>query len=258
MATNPVFLSPALPAELLTFIINQTSHPTTLIICMTRTEFLQSLLQDVPGKELTTEQNHDLPPTSDTKQSPKTSNTSNFPQLVSAPLFQTAIARHIRLVFIPTVTHLRAFMSVFPATDTKVAAPPEDTLTTRTGTNRRPPHPLLLVYGFLALHRDTSEWSAQGLSNTAAALVEVARENGFRAVIVEPRADRMEGEGTEMEALLGAGLPVITGAMRRANGDGEEGGWTGRKVDVRRVLGRWFGFEGGHWDLWQKLEAQGC
>lgn len=237
----PIILSPALPSELLTYIIQQEAYPTTLIICSSRAEFLTHLISDV----------HDT-----TRRPPRPETDRNA--LISSPLYQVAIARHIRMVFVPTVSHLRAYLSVFTNEDSKVPPPPD---LPSAHTKRQP---LLLVYGFLNLHRDTSEWSAQGISSTAASFVEAARRTGFRAVLVDfarrppgqSEGDRYGEEGgvgnslpgTE-EPLLSEEVTVLSASAWKAGADLDDAAWTGRKVTLGRVLGRWFRYGEGNWDM---------
>ncbi|KAK3324572.1 hypothetical protein B0T19DRAFT_402793 [Cercophora scortea] len=232
MDSHPLLLSPALPAELLHYIIHQCAFPTTLVICSTRADFLSSLSQNIRDQQQQ-QQNQKT----QYLQTPKTTAAT---ELLAAPLYQVAVARHIRIVFIPTVSHLRAFLSVFSVQDSKVPAPP----LTSPGLPTSGKRSLLLVYGFLDMHRGTSEWSAQGLSNTAAVFVETARRVGFRAVAVEPRGAPEEGRQTGMAGLLTEMIPILSGGSRRRTGPDLDGsGWAGRTVDVQRVLGRWFRFQ---------------
>ncbi|PSR77389.1 hypothetical protein BD289DRAFT_445438 [Coniella lustricola] len=190
MATVPLILSPASPSQLLTSIVQTERHPTTLIVCSSKAHFLSSLVADYRP------QPHRSAATDTT--------------LLTTPLYQLAIARHIRLVFVPTVSHLRAFLSVFNPADSPVPPPPPRPRSPSSPSRaarlhsikkqaRRQRQPRLLVYGFLALHRDTSEWSAQGLTSTAATLIEAARTSGLRAVIVEPPKSADDDAGIDAE-----------------------------------------------------------
>ncbi|KUI53727.1 hypothetical protein VP1G_01183 [Cytospora mali] len=245
MAAGPVIFSPALPSELLAYIIQHQTHPTTLIICYSRAEFLAHLISDVQN----TTRRILYPETDPSDPSRPTDSRPNVNALLASPLYQVAIARHIRMVFVPTVSHLRAYLSVFTNDDSKVPPPPAST------SARTKRQPLLLVYGFLNLHRDTSEWSAQGISSTAASHVDAATRAGFRAVIVDyPRrpSRQSDGNGDEAEdddggevseaedSLLSAEVTVLSASARRAGVDLDDAAWTGRKVTVGRVLGRWF------------------
>lgn len=243
MPPTPLVLSPALPSELLAYIVQHESHPTTLLICSPRANFLASLIADVKDSL-------PLHPQNNFETDPKSPATS----LLAAPLYQVATARHIRILFIPTVSHLRAYLSVFSMTDSKIPPPPSNAV----GDRKQPP--LLLVYGFLGMHHDTSEWSAQGIGATAAGVVEAARRCGFRAVVVDdPRVcavrapsdgseDQSEGaEREESVSLLDEEVPLLSASVVRAGGDLDDAAWTGRKVALGRVLGRWFRYREGDW-----------
>lgn len=130
-----------------------------------------------------------------------------------------------------------------------------------------------MVYGLVELHRDTSEWSAQGLSRTLSCLVEVSGRDERSVVCLEERGcgveggvgmrgigeseGHIEGEGddrTEIgsdenmrrvhDNLRGwdQKVPILNGSVRRAGFEGEDSGWSGRTVEVGRIFARWSGF----------------
>jgi hypothetical protein len=209
MTKRPVLLPPASPSELLSYILNGHRYPTTLLIGASKQQFLQSLLENIKTPLETSDQSEDGPHA-----------------LLQATLYQVAVSRHIRIAFIPTVTHLRAYLAAFSSESAPVCAPPVAVDASS--------EPLLLVYGFLELHRLTSEWSAQGIGDSAAALVEAASSTGdhyLRAAIIEPTGGAEEASGDGREELV----PVLSGMSRR-----EDGSWIGRAVQARRILERWF------------------
>jgi hypothetical protein len=164
--------------------------------------------------------------------------------LLSSPLYQIATSRHIRVVYVPTVTHLRAYLSVFSPDDSRVPVPPSNFAATM-----RHSKPHILLYGFLELHRHTSEWSAQGLGNTTSALVELAHHLSWQALVIEPRRDT---RATPLEGVLRETVPIVSGlngGARWLGPDSEDGVWSGRTVEVGRVLGRWFRFQRALWDM---------
>lgn len=246
MSPSPLFLSPALPSELLTYIISKCTYPTTLIVCSTRTDFLSSLTSDVlrpvhpdviaEGEVEAEEPEQDSAPTG-------AAQITTRGHLLTAPLFQVAVSKHIRIVFTPTVSHLRVFLSLFSVTKSGVTPPPlfpqaETKVSRRT--------PLLIAFGFLDIHRDTSEWSAQGLGNTSAALVDAAAEAHFRAVVVE--AVRPGDEPSDLDSVVREHVPVLsTSSARKVATDPEDSGWSGRTVEIGRVLGRWFRSRNENW-----------
>lgn len=251
MSPTPLILSPALPSELLAHIIQHETYPTTLLICSPRAEFLASLMDDI--------WNPQTYPDAPTDPSSLPAATT----LLAAPLYQVAVARHIRLVFIPTVSHLRAYLSVFSPADSKVPSPPP-TSTLARGSGKK--QPLLMVYGFLGLHRDTSEWSAQGISATAAALVDVALKCGLRAVVVDAPGPAVREESAEggkgmsvvneggAKTMLAEEVPLLSASVVRAGGDLDDAAWTGRKVSLGRVLGRWFRHKEGNWTQRRRMK----
>jgi hypothetical protein len=241
MPPAPLALSPALPSELLTYILSQHPKPITLIICQPRAAFLSSLHSSVTTRQ------QSVPPDNDNESA------SEHPLLVPT-LHQVATSRHIKLVFIPTVSHLRAYLAVFPK---------EDHAQIRNGEEKGEKTPLLVVYGLVELHRDTSEWSAQGLGNSVAGLVEAGWRGQWEVVVVEERkvdeGDDLElgdlgmGEGEsgerDRQKVWAQRMPMLNGSVRRAGMESEYGGWSGRTVEVGRILGRWFRFAKGDWEL---------
>ncbi|KAK4126418.1 hypothetical protein N657DRAFT_679348 [Parathielavia appendiculata] len=287
---TPTFFSPALLSDLLQFIINRCSYPTTLIICADRAEFLSSLIQDLIQQQRpyqsdlqlqqhTTEDSHDTiaVPTYQkpdrNKNSPDTrppaaAHPPNGPQpepqqpqhsppqhhptpgkphpLLTPHLSQLSTTRHIRTIFVPTVSHLRAFLSLFPDSSSSAKTPPHPRPPPPLTQRQQRTAPLLVVFSFLALHRHTSEWSAQGLGASAALLVEAGRRAGLGVVLVEsasPSSNSTSRLG--MADVLGERVPVLSGgSAKRAGG---ESGWTGMTVNVGRLLRRWFRFRDGEW-----------
>ncbi|CAH0050252.1 unnamed protein product [Clonostachys solani] len=215
MAPRPVVLPPATPAQCLLDIASRYSYPTTVIITSTKEHFLGSLYEEASMHE--EQRAHDSPQT----------------PILCTTLLQVAASRHIRVLFVPTVTHLRAYLSVFSKEDSRVPQPPHQ----RPGQDS---HPALVVYGFLWLHRDTSEWSAQGLGDSAAALVEAAARNKLRAVVIEPTSDAgpapdPDSSLKQEEHPLKEQIPLLS--------EKKAGSWTARTVELHRVLTRWFEIE---------------
>lgn len=206
---RPVILSPASPSELLDYVLASHRHPTNVLVCWPRKQFLGALVQDIGGRTGQDDQHRRH-------------------ALLEAPLAQVAVSRHVAMAFVPTVTHLRSYLATFFACDSRTPPPPS----LYGPPSPDGPPPLLLVYGFLELHRDGTEWSAQGLNTSAAGLVESAARNGLRAAIVEPRKTESPEElGTSLDETV----PILSESKMR-----DDGSWSGRLVPVRCILGRWF------------------
>lgn len=247
MDFTPVFLSPRTPSEFLNYIITYHRYPTTLIIGCSKDDFLHTLALDVlRSSRQPTEDNPQAQAGAEPEtqaathhyQQPQEMKALSSHPLLHAPLIQVVVSRHIRVVFVPTVTHLRAFMaslsssSFSAASNSKVPAPP----VAPEPTGRLP---LLLVYGFLELHRGASEWSAQGLSTSVAAIVDAvasstsATGDRLRAAVMEPRGAAGHDDADQF---LGEQVPILNGSSLR-----DDGTWKGRVTEIRKVFDS-FGF----------------
>jgi len=58
-----------------------------------------------------------------------------------------------------------------------------------------------------------------------------------------------------MDGLLTEKIPILSGSAQRIGGSGAAG-WTGKTVDVRQVLGRWFRFMRGDWEHEEKVSNE--
>lgn len=120
------------------------------------------------------------------------------------------------------------------------------------------------MYGVVGLHRDTSEWSAQALGNTLAAVVEAGYRNNQNLVVFEERVvgdepDYFNGDEEITEEEVRAArrremvkgweeeVPMLNGGTWKGKTGESEGGWSGRPVEVGRIIGRWFQFKKGDW-----------
>ncbi|OAA48442.1 hypothetical protein NOR_01692 [Metarhizium rileyi] len=205
---QPTIMRPVTPSELFQYLIANTTYPTTVVIGWPRDQFTSACVEDI--------RQQDSRPAGDKGE-------LSHP-LLRATLLQTAISRHINIVFTPTVAHLRAYLSTFSACKSRIPAPPKPVPL------REPP--LLIVYGLLEIHRDGMEWSAQGIGLSTAAFVENAWRNKFRAVMAEPRKTT---QAEELEHSLKENVPVLTATSIK-----DDGSWSGPIVPVSRVLGSWF------------------
>lgn len=214
MANKCTLLTPALPSELLAYILKQhhTGQTTTLVICSRRADFVNSILHEVlahdgDDEEQLTRLDEPSAPVPDAAPAADVLH-NKYPHLVTSPLHQLVTSRHIRTLYMPTVTHLRSYFSVAGVasstsksasagitSSSKVPVPPSDDETVAAGgvtkSGSSTADAFIVMYGFLELHRDTSEWSAQGLSHSCSTLVEYAHHQlGLRGegevLLVEP------------------------------------------------------------------------
>jgi hypothetical protein len=216
--------------EMIDFILKQNVQ-TTLIICATRSSFLADLQDELQRTDI----GHLSHPR-------HYGDSMSLHPLLSPTLYLLATTKRVHVAFTPTLAHLRAYLSTFP-TNPKAKSP-----------HRHKPSSgvsVLVILSLVALHRPTSEYSAQGLSRTLAIAVETARLANMKLVLVENDKEDDNGivngiinltTGTLNRAqqdLWKEQVPILSGSIRFGNGEGVR---AGRTVDVGRVLGRWCRF----------------
>ena len=226
MNTTPAILPCMKILDFLEHIQNSHVAPTTVIICSPRESFLDDLAISMSEMNLGGEGNEE----------------STHPFMVPT-LHQLATSRTVTMAFTPTLAHLRAYFAVFkPDSEPRPEMEPQ-----RQGNSL----PLLAIYGFLELHRSTSEYSAQGLSRTLAIAIEAAIAARRRLIISESpklRASEELMEADEADEAYGVDLlnpwreqiPLLTGSIRL--GGREDRTWAGRTVEAARVVRRWCNF----------------
>ncbi|OAA57055.1 hypothetical protein SPI_07436 [Niveomyces insectorum RCEF 264] len=217
------------PSEILNHVLAHYVYPSTLIICTASDDFVRRCVNESDNDD------------DDSKSNTRRNDGDPLPQ---ASLLEVAVARHIRVVFVTTVVHLRAFLAAFDPRASRVVPPPKIAHGDAVNDNDTTTTPTLVVYGFGRLHHATSEWSAQGLSASAAVLVEAAERTGFDAVVVDVHGadnddDNNDGATEQYTSILDARVPVLGAVARKQL---QRAGYPLRTVRVRAVLGRWFWF----------------
>ncbi|KAH8596087.1 hypothetical protein B0O99DRAFT_123179 [Bisporella sp. PMI_857] len=224
-------LTPALPSELIDFVLkaHATFYIRTLIICQPRPAFIESFCRCFTGDEPLRE----------------------VPESGWETLNQVAASKQVQSIFVPTVSHLRAILAGL-------------TCGSNDGASNQEPHdiskkkPTILVYGLVSLHEDTSQWSTQGFGNTLSSLLDLGLKTHAGVMIVEERRlDHRESEDFRQQSRARRKsirinqawqqeVPLLGGSERR-DGLGESAGYSGRTVEVSRILARWFRFDEGSW-----------
>jgi hypothetical protein len=217
---TPEMLTFNLPTEFLERLL-EADISTTLIVCSTRTAFIQDLLACVPSR---TPNN---PPSNSPLEHLDEASLEHEPGPFLVPTIHlVATSSKIRLVYCHTLEHLRAFLSVFQAREHSPAAEASKSC--------------LAILNPITLHYDTTEFSAQGLSGTFGLAVEVAAKTRHDLIICE-----CEGVGDHDDIFRGTELwemevPLLNGTARFGESDRD---WAGRMVRLKRVVERWFIFK---------------
>ena len=225
---TPVALPPLLGIEFLSWLLKHHEGPTILLICCTREGFLADLQANL--KQLPCE-------------SPATT-TSNANRglvhpLLNPTIYLVARSRSIHLVFVPTLPHLRAYLSTYKL-------PPNSESSSLTSIQSGFRVPILAIWGLVYAHRSTAEHSAQGLSRTLAAAVESASLAKQRLVLAEakiPGTGVQDGDteafDVTFENLWKEQVPVLSGSIRFG---GEDRVWAGKTIEVGHILAKWCRF----------------
>ena len=269
-ATNsqPSAIYPIEVADFLHFVLEHHFTPSTLIVCSSQASFLQRLtasIEDQSRKRQAAE--NDERPSRPSSSSGDTQRpvearpfTPEHPLLIPT-LHQLSRSTTLKLAFCPSLESLRAYLCVYNLDETL----PFDNSTQSENTtyvlggcavHRQP---LLALLNPINLHRNTSSFSAQGLSRTLASAVEAAHRSHQRLILAEcpspvriPSAegglivsddDREMEEVDQAEERRQAEDPLeeqvaILNVTTRTFGAGERG-WAGRTVKVRGIVERW-------------------
>lgn len=210
--------SPSL-VELINSILKVHTAPTTLVICATRETFLQDLQTDLH------------------RDSPE----SLHPLLVPT-IHLLATTRTIRLAFTPTLGHLRAYLATYQLTiETLEKSSRLQGLVSLS--------PMLFIFGLIALHSSSTEFSAQGLSRSVAMAIEAAYNARAKLVLAELRkkgengimdtGDQIAESKTEYDPWRQQ-VSLLNCSVRFGD---DSRPWSGRTIEVRTIVGRWCKFE---------------
>jgi len=217
-------------ADFLNYILDDSdASATVLIACSTRDFFLEQLSACT----------RDSPPAQDKQQyehGPSlgllSQSTQHTRSLLAKTIGLIAQSQRVKLVFCPTVAHLRAYLSVLLANMqqwVKIS-------------NSRHCQKVLAILDPVALHWNTVEFSAQGLSRTLASAVEAASKQDASLVLSECAHTTNASYPERGEVLWNMHVPLLSDAIRI--GDDGRSTWTGRGISIKRIAQRWFRFDG--------------
>ncbi|KAH8705501.1 hypothetical protein BGW36DRAFT_285067 [Talaromyces proteolyticus] len=213
-------------ADLVDYLLYDSSRPTTLIVCSTRAKFLEQLAASV-SKRIRESQDQI------SSEEPLHSLEANRESIQSRPpdplLTKTigilANSRSVRLVFCTSLEHLRAYLSSLGTGLRKGSAGQDTARGTR-----------IVVVDLVALHYMSTEFSAQGLLRTLALAVETAARITSSLVLCECEDAMVARNPNRGQRLWDLHVPIVSGTARLQDGV--------RQITVKQVAQRWFRFEG--------------
>lgn len=230
-------------AEFVQHVLDDKSQPSHLVVCASKEVFVQQLLDACvqPNRDADERSSQDGEPTIGEEPTAATHTLLKRPSLL-----QLASSRRVKLAFCPTITHLRAHLSL-------LAIPkPRHTNIKPDGESNQQGLPLLAILNPVDLHRATSSFSAQGLNRTFALAVEAAHATQSHLNLVEfPSFGPHTTEDFEVDYDLDSETirpppsaniwdeeVSILNVTTKSFGTGGRG-WVGRTVTVRRIAERW-------------------
>lgn len=163
--------SPTNAPALLQSLLAQAAYPTVLLISSTQSQFVRDIL-------FTSSLDNGIP----------------SEDLLKPSLHALSIASHISMVFTPTLSHLRAWLTVADRSSFAPPAPSTPFPKSKTGhddikdtRDRSKQRGRLVVWNLVTSSCHTSEWSVQGLSETLAALIDCGHRLNCDIDLVEAR-----------------------------------------------------------------------
>ncbi|KAI4178146.1 MAG: hypothetical protein L6R41_008522, partial [Letrouitia leprolyta] len=167
-------LPPMRSNELIEYVLQRHKRPTTIIVCSSREEFVQNLQRSLE--------------TASADEGPIDIQINELHPLLIPTIHQIATSTTVEVAFTPTLPHLRAYLA--PYKPGKSSNSGSHTFV-RPGSHTS----MLAIYGFLALHRDTTEYSIQGLSRSLAIAAEAADSFNMQLILTE------DAEASGLQAL---------------------------------------------------------
>lgn len=185
---RPSVLHPVALPGFLRHLIDHHAAPTSLVVCSSRDAFEQHLLYCLESsrssKSVAPEGVQDAKsgPEDQQRSSPLPSAISD--EFLLPTLHNLSSTSTIRLVFCTSLESLRAYLSLLATSATDKPSTPSDSVPGQPKSNDDA-YPALALLNPVALHKETTSHSAQGLSRTLAIAVEAAAHRRQRLLIAE-------------------------------------------------------------------------
>ena len=243
MYHSPIVLQPTSLLALLDYVVRKHAEPSEMVICSSKEVFLHNLLKQT--KEKQEEDIYDF----------------------STPTLQLLKAScTLDMTFIPSLRALHAWLCQLSTKKSSYSNDQADEQDSHSIGRKQSRTPMLVIVSPISLHRETSAFSAQGLSRAFAAMVEAAFRIRKKLIIAECSFDKLTvvspsgidapGNEDDEETMIenppehgeSAGTNPwdedvsILNVTTKSFGAGERG-WVGRTVKIRHIANRWCRFE---------------
>ncbi|EGD88837.1 hypothetical protein H112_03757 [Trichophyton rubrum D6] len=234
-------------------LLQSNASTVTLIVCSTREAFIEELYADIqapsivvpreqsssPAEEVQEEsehaenyrrekdeEEHEEKKEDDNHEEEHEEERENNHWMLSNTLELLSRSERIRVVFCPAIEHLRAYLG-----GSFRRRRPQDG---QEGNKLYQGDAMLAIVNLVFLHSSTVEFSAQGLSRTAALAVEAAAREQVRLVLCECES-ALDGGGYG-SGIWDVQVPLLNSITV------EEGQPGGRTIQVKQVMKKWFRF----------------
>ena len=207
-------------------------RPTDLIVCSTREAFLLEVVSEVDRHNAVqrvptaSAGGEDVVPTVQASSSPRSH------MLASASLYLLNASQYCRLVFCPSITVLRGYLSGYSSTSPM----PIPSISPRGPEGKQ-----LILLNLLRLHHGTSEFNLQGLSQTLAVAVSAAHRTNSSLQLVECKDISDPSDPNSGPILWHAEVPLLSGSVKIGDGGAS---WGRRTISAMRISSRWFSVQG--------------
>ena len=196
---------------------------TELMICTSKGDFVNQVLAELHQYHVEQE-SASLSEEAGIDEQDESVSTIPDHNLLSRTLHILSASQNVKLVFFPTITVLRGYLSGFVP----------DPIATISSLG-----PIIML-NLLAMHHGTSEFTLQGLSQTFATIVSAAHRTGRALRLVECKDIHDPSNPNRGSALWQAEVQLLSAAIKI----GEAGqNWGRRTIPVMKIASRWFNFE---------------
>lgn len=252
MATfnQPIVLEDIELGDFFQFVLDRHGPSSTLVVCSSKEAFIRKLQAVISRSTTDTEhQQPESPIDTAPAEQPETKSAPRQHRWITPTLRLLVSAQTLKLAFCEDVTHLRAYLA---ADGYRNESPPAPNAFATSNTSQR----MLAILNPIALHRPTSNFSAQGLNRTLSIAVDAAHQSGSKLVIAEcplqeasqAKSDEITGNEDSDPAPVPEDRDIwdeevsILNVATKTFGAGERG-WVGRTVKLRTIASRWCVFQ---------------
>lgn len=202
--------------------------PTDLIVCSAREEFLAEVVSQLDRHYAEQTVSRTDPEDESSDQTAQVGSSLKRHVLSSASLWILNASQYCRLVFCPSITALRGYLSGCVSS----SAMPIPLTGPRCSEKGQ-----LIILNLLRLHHGSSEFTLQGLSQTFATAVSAAHRTNRPLQLVECKDIGDPADPNRGPTLWHAEVPLLNGSIKIGEGGAS---WGRRTISTMKIASRWF------------------